>query len=120
MFIQSIPCGQIPQYPANGQATWNRQVGLGCVATCAGVPVVGCGMGLFDSGFDPTTWGIGEWATVLGGLYVVFAVFSTTKRGVSAVAEIPGKRRRRRAAALEDQAAKLRGRKATRRKEAWA
>ena len=113
MFVPSTPCAQIPQFPPNGQAAWNRQVGLGCPGVCGG-------MGLFDSGFDPSTWGIGEWATVLGGLYVVFAVFSTTKRGVSAVAEIPGKRRRRRAAALEDQAAKLRGRKATRRKEAWA
>jgi hypothetical protein len=77
-------------------------------------------MGLFDSGFDPTTWGIAEWLTILGGLYVVFSVFSTTKRAASGVAAIPGKRRRRRAAALEDQAAKLRGRKTTRRKEAWA
>jgi hypothetical protein len=77
-------------------------------------------MGLFDSGFDPSTWGIAEWLTILGGLYVAFSLLFTTKRGVSAVAAIPGKRRRRRAAALEDQAAKLRGRKSTRRKEAWA
>ena len=115
MFIQSIPCAQIPQFPPNGQAAWDRQTGLGCPGVC------GCsGMGLFDSGFDPTTWGIAEWLTVAGGLYVAFSLLFTTKRAASAVAAIPGKRRRRRAAALEDQAAKLRGRKSSKRREAWA
>jgi hypothetical protein len=85
MFVPSTPCAQIPQFPPNGQAAWNRQVGLGCVATCAGVPVVGCGMGLFDLGFDPTTWGWAEWLTVAGGLYVALAVFSTTKRAARSV-----------------------------------
>ena len=80
MFIQSIPCAQIPQFPPNGQAPWNRQVGLGCAGVC------GCsGMGLFDSGFDPSTWGWPEWLTVAGGLYAAFAVFSTTKRAARSV-----------------------------------
>ena len=80
MFVSSIPCAQIPQFPPNGQAAWDRKTGLGCPGVC------GCsGMGLFDSGFDPSTWGIAEWLTVAGGLYVVIAVFSTTKRAARSV-----------------------------------
>lgn len=30
-------------------------------------------------------WGLGEWAVMLGGLYVAYAVTSTTKRGVRRV-----------------------------------
>ncbi len=91
MFIQSIPCAQIPQFPPNGQAPWNAQVGLGCPGVCGGR-----GVGLFDEGFDPSTWGVGEWAVVAGGLYLAFAVFFTTKRGTQAVVKTVRRRRRSR------------------------
>jgi hypothetical protein len=94
MFIQSVPCGQVPSFPPNGQAAWDRQVGLGCPGMC------GCGgMGLFDSGLDFSQWGIGEWATVAGVLYIAFSVFFTTKRGTQTVAK--GIRRRRRSRKLQ-------------------
>jgi hypothetical protein len=80
MFIQSIPCAQIPSFPPNGQAPWNAQVGLGCPGMCGG-----SGMGLFDSGFDISNWGWEEWLTVVGGLYAVVSVFSTTSRAARSV-----------------------------------
>ena len=102
MFVPSIPCAQIPQFPPNGQAAWDRKTGLGCPGVC------GCsGMGLFDSGFDPTTWGWAEWLTVAGGLYVAFSLLFTTKRAASAVARMPSDRRKRRAASLRRQASEL-------------
>jgi hypothetical protein len=60
--------------------------GMGC-PNCDG----NCGMGqtgifgtsLFESS-DPSTWGWGEWATILVGGYVVLSVFDTTKRAARA------------------------------------
>lgn len=40
-------------------------------------------------------WGLGEWAAVLGGLYVLYAVTSTTKRGVRRVRGYREERKKR-------------------------
>jgi hypothetical protein len=87
MYLQSIPCAsQNPVKVASG---------LGCAGLCCGG---GCGLGLFDSGLDYTQWGIPEYATILGGAYLLFSVFFTTKRGTQAVRKTIRKHRRRRAA----------------------
>jgi hypothetical protein len=103
MFIPSIPCAQNPAFPPNSTIPLNGG-GLGCPGLCCGG---GCGLGLFDSGFDISQWGIMEWLTVAGGLYIVFSVFSTTKRGVAAARELPRKRRKSRAARLRAKAQEL-------------
>ena len=36
---------------------------------------------MFDSGLDFSGWGAAEWLMVAAGAYVLFSVFSTTKRG---------------------------------------
>lgn len=70
--------------------------GLGC-GSCGG----SCGrcgllgLGIFDSGFDWTQWGWGEWLTVGFGAYVVLSIAGDTRRTVSGVRKF---RRRRRAA----------------------
>jgi hypothetical protein len=70
--------------------------GLGC--RCNGLKGLfdGTGLfgsGLFSSGMDYTQWGIGEYAALAVGGYVLMSVFSTTKRTASVV------RRKARAAA---------------------
>ena len=40
-------------------------------------------------------WGAGQWALVLGGLYALYAVTSTTKRGIRRVSGYREERRRR-------------------------
>ena len=96
MYLPSVPC-------ASGNPV-QTQGGMGCLGLCCGG---GCGLGLFDSGFDVSQWGIGEYAVLAAGLYVAFSVFSTTKRGVAAAREFPGKRRRSKAARLRAQAKEL-------------
>ena len=55
--------------------------GCGCGGTCGG-----CGddhshgLGLFDSGFDLSGWGVAEWGTVAFGVYVLAKVFGDAKR----------------------------------------
>jgi len=96
MYLQSIPCAsQNPVQVASG---------LGCAGLCCGG---GCGLGLFDSGLDYTQWGIPEYATILGGAYLLFSVFFTTKRGIAAARELPRKRRRSKAAQLRARAKEL-------------
>jgi hypothetical protein len=60
------------------------QSGLGCAAGC------GCdggctkkGLGLFDSGFDPSTFGWPEWLVVGLGGYVATSLFFGTGRAIS-------------------------------------
>lgn len=74
MYLTSIPC-------AAGNPV-QTQAGMGCLGSCCGG---GCGLGLFDSGMDFSQWGVAEYATLAGGLYVLFSVFSTTKRAVKTV-----------------------------------
>jgi hypothetical protein len=77
--VQQIPCAQ----PAGLQ-------GLGCPG-CDGK--CNNGLGVFDSGFDLSQWGIAEWGIVAGGAYVLFSVFSTTKRGAARVRKSIRKRK---------------------------
>ncbi len=80
--------------------------GLGCSGTC------GCsdcrkGFGFFDSGIDFTGWGAAEWATVAVAGYLLASALFTTKRAVSYVASVPGRRRKSKAASLRAQAKEL-------------
>lgn len=62
--------------------------GCGCGGTCGGCGGGGHhphGMGLFDSGLDLTGWGIPEWLTAAGGLYLLFSLFGDTKRAATGV-----------------------------------
>jgi hypothetical protein len=89
--------------------------GLGCGCGCGGGGCAQRGMGqdagglfgsgLFAGGLDLSTWGIGEWAIVAIGAYMIFSTFSTTARAGSAVAGYRRKRRSRarRKADLESQ-----------------
>lgn len=80
--------------------------GLGdCGCGCNGAPG-GCGghshagLGLFESGLDYQQWGIGEWAAVAAGGYLLISLVGdafTAKRGVEKYAA----RRRRRSAIRE-------------------
>jgi hypothetical protein len=42
------------------------------------------GTNLFEGGMDPSTWGAGEWITVLVGGYVVASLVFTTKTAARA------------------------------------
>jgi len=79
--------------------------GLGCGCGCGGQ----CsGMGLFDTGFtDVASWGIGEWAAIAIGAYVLSSVLFTTKRAAGAIARAPGERRKRKAAKYRKMAKEL-------------
>jgi hypothetical protein len=59
-------------YPARGVG------GCGCGGSCGG----GCygGLGLFDSGLDVSQWGLGEWAAVAVGVYVLGSLVGDTRR----------------------------------------
>lgn len=87
-------------------------VGLGCDCGLGWKPR---GLGLFDSGVDFTGWGLGEWATILLGAYVVGSVLFTSKRAASRVARIPHERRKAKAKRLRAEATKLE----KRRNAAW-
>ena len=41
-----------------------------------------CGMGIFDSGMDFTTWSWPEWSVVGIGVYALLSLVGDTKRGV--------------------------------------
>jgi hypothetical protein len=61
------------------------------------------GLGLFESGFDYTNWGIAEWVAVAGGGYLLLSLVGdvfTAKRGVE---RYTAKRRRRSAVRQEYQ-----------------
>lgn len=66
--------------------------GIGCGCGCNGRSA---GMGQLFSSWDISTWGWPEWTVVGLGLYTVFSVFSTTKRGVASVTDVVRKRRTR-------------------------
>src|SRR5216684_1345725 len=62
--------------------------------SCAEGPGLGCacqkrecGMGLFESGLDPSSWGWPEWLVIGLGGYVVTSVFFTGRRAVRQVRE---------------------------------
>lgn len=64
-----------------------RLKGLGCDGQCADCSCGGRGLGLFDSGFDPTTWGWPEWLVIGLGGYVATSMFFGAKRGARAAGE---------------------------------
>ena len=97
-FVATIPCALStgPVGLVTGQ-TPLAQAGLGCVdcnsrglgcpgcgGKCGGVPALS-GLGLFDYGMDISQWGVGEWACVAGGAYLLVAMLGTTRRGMGAV-----------------------------------
>lgn len=55
-----------------------RGVGCGCGGSCGGA----ChgGLGLFDSGLDLSQWGLGEWAAVGIGVYLVTSLMGDAGR----------------------------------------
>ncbi len=69
--------------------------GLGCA--CSGKCGRGCGLGIFDNGFDPSSFGPLEWAAVAGAGYMLVSTFFTTKRAVGAARAYPAQRRKRKA-----------------------
>ena len=83
--------------------------GMGCGPGC------GCascqGMGLFESGLDPSGWTWMEWAIVIGGGYMVLSTIFTTKRAASRIAALPGERRKRKAARYRKLASELTAKK---------
>lgn len=54
--------------------------GMGCACGCGGE----CGMGLFDGGLDPSTWGAAEWGIVVIGAYAAYSMLFTTKAAARA------------------------------------
>lgn len=80
--------------------------GLGC-AGCAGKCKSGCGLGLFDGGFDPSTFGGIEWAVVVGAGWMLASTVFATKRAAGRIAAIPGNRRKRKAARYRELASEL-------------
>jgi hypothetical protein len=65
------------------------------------------GTGLFSGGLDLSTWGAGEWITILAGVWVLYSVFHTTAGAARYAAGAPGRRRQKKAAALRLEAATL-------------
>jgi len=58
--------------------------GMGC--SCKGMAGCPCGgLGLFDSGMDPSGWGLPEFGIVALGAFMLFSTFSTTKRAARRV-----------------------------------
>lgn len=58
----------------------------GCGCGCGGHGGCGGGLGqLFSSGLDFTQWGVGEWAVVAGGVYVVASVLGDVSSGAKKV-----------------------------------
>lgn len=55
------------------------------------------GLGLFDSGWDVSTWGLPEWGVVTVAAYMVGSTLFTTKRAARSLAAIPGRRRAKKA-----------------------
>ncbi len=92
-----------PDCRAMSRSCAERGLGCGCSGKCG----TGCGLGLFDGGLDPSTWGPAEIAIVALGGYMVISTVFTTKRAVSRVAAIPGNRRKKKAAYHREEAARL-------------
>lgn len=92
--------GSVPEFAADCRQM-GRYKGMGCACSR------GCGLGLFDSGMDLSTWGWPEWGIVALGGYMLFSTVFTTGRAARRIAAIPGQRRKSKAAALRLRAAEL-------------
>jgi len=77
------------------QGRGHQHFGPGTSMTLFHQPNQFYGLGLFDSGMDLSSWGIGEWAIVGIGLFALFSMFQTGKRGVGSVRKAVGRRRSR-------------------------
>lgn len=66
--------------------------GCHCGGTCGHCKA---GLGLFDS-MDFTTWGVGEWATVALGVYLLSSMFGDTRRVARSVSKGRARRKRER------------------------
>ena len=101
--------GYWPGFPQ--VATRRRDAFAGPFATLGGCTGGGCssdtgilgGLGYFDSGLDLAGWGVAEWGTVAGALYLLVTSLMTTGRGVRKVrraVRARGARQARRAALM--------------------
>lgn len=63
------------------------------VVTASSIPAALAQSSVFQSA--PAQWGAGEWAVVLGGFFVLYSVFSTSKRHVGQVRGTLQRRRQR-------------------------
>ena len=94
-----VGLGSVPEFADDfRQMTRYRGMGCGCGK---------CGMGLFDSGFNPSGWGWPEMAIVGLGAYMVLSTVFTTGRAARRIAAIPGERRKSKAAYYRKKAAEL-------------
>jgi hypothetical protein len=76
--------GSVPEFAADCRQM-SRYKGMGCGARDQ-MPY--CGLGLFDSGMDFTTWGWPEWALVGVGVYAGLSLLGDTKRGVQRASRV--------------------------------
>jgi hypothetical protein len=74
----------LTQNEANRMAAASRGFGCGC-AGLNGCPCSKGGLGLFDSGLDPSGWALPEFAIVGVGAYMVLSTVFTTKRAARRV-----------------------------------
>lgn len=74
--FNSIPQSDIPQ-PIMQDSPCCCQQGLGAFMDGTGL----LGTGLFVGGFDPTTWGVGEYAVLAVGAFALYSMFDTGRRG---------------------------------------
>jgi hypothetical protein len=76
--------GCVPEFFSDCR-TMSQNAGMGCACggTCGG-----CGLGLFDSGMDFTTWGWPEWAIVGTGVYAALSLLGDSKRGYQRVGRV--------------------------------
>lgn len=72
------------QDQANRMAAASRGLGCGC-AGLSGCPCSNSGLGLFESGLDPSGWGLPEFGIVALGGYMLLSTFFTTKRAARRV-----------------------------------
>ena len=93
-----------PKNPAPMPAPVLKPSGLGCACGCNS-----CGLGLFESGFDISQWGVGEWAAVAGIAYLTASIIGDVGRGASRVRKTYRKRssRSRKKKALQEELAGL-------------
>lgn len=108
---QYIPTADYPMTPA-GQAGIRGlgSCGCGCAGNCDGMGTLGDGTGflssglfngqgvggsgLFEGGFNVSTFGPAEWAALALGAYVVWSVVFTTKKGMRYASTVPTRTRR--------------------------
>lgn len=61
----------------------------------------GCGMGLFDTPWDLSTWGFAEWGIAALAGYALFSMFYTSSRASRAISRSSSARRTRRSKQAE-------------------